>query len=130
MPFKPKPANKYRPSAGAKGDPHARLKDIAARTYRGHVYHSKMEAAHASQLDMLRTAKDPKERVTYWGRQVAMPYKVNGALIATSFIDFIVHYGDGRVEYHEVKGVRTEGWRIKEKLFRACYPDRVLKIIR
>lgn len=128
MPFKP--ANKYRPSAGAKGDPHAKLKDLANRTYRGHVYHSIRERHYASELDMLMKATDPKEKVTYWGRQIAMPLKVNGALITTLFVDFIVHYADGRVEYHEVKGYRTDGWRIKEKLFRAVYPDRTLKVIK
>jgi hypothetical protein len=55
---------------------------------------------------------------------------VNGKHIANYFCDFLVTFEDGREEWHEVKGFQTEVWRLKEKLFRAIYPDRILKVIR
>ena len=117
----------------AKGSKYRRyvgLNDIADRTYRGQLYHSIRERNHAALLDQLKTAKNPKERVQAWDRQVAMPMLVNGKLITTLFIDFRVIYADGRIQYEEVKGYRTETWRLKEKLFRALYPERTLVIIR
>src|SRR5690349_20298556 len=117
----------------AKGSKYRRyvgLNDIADRTHRGIIYHSIKEKNHAALLDQLKTAKDPKERVQAWERQCAMPMIVNGKLICTLFVDFRVIYADGRIQYEEVKGYKTETWRIKEKLFRALYPERTLKIIR
>ena len=117
----------------AKGSKYRRyvgLNDIADRTHRGIIYHSIKEKNHAALLDSLKTAKDPKERVTAWERQCAMPMLVNGKLICTLFVDFRVIYGDGRIEYHEVKGFRTRDFVIKEKLFRALYPERTLKVIK
>jgi len=78
---------------------------------------------------MMRAA-DPAERVVSWRGQVNVPLVVNGVKVCTYIPDFLVTFGDGREEYHEVKGFETREWRIKEKLFRALYPERVLKVIR
>lgn len=117
----------------AKGSKYRRyvgLNDIADRTYKGVLYHSIKERNYAATLENLKHAKDPKERVQAWERQVAMPMLVNGKLICTAFIDFRVIYADGRIEYHEIKGFRTQIWALKEKLFRALYPERILKVIK
>jgi hypothetical protein len=94
------------------------------------IYHSKKEANYAARLDMLKKAADPKERVAYWTRQIRVPLVVKSILIANWYIDFLVHFADGREEYHEVKGFETETYRLKRKLFGALYPNRVLKVIR
>lgn len=115
---------------GSKYRRYVGLNDIADRTYRGQLYHSIKEKNYAATLDQLKKAKGPKERVQAWERQVAMPMLVNGQLICTLFVDFCVTYADGRIQYEEVKGYRTETWRLKEKLFRALYPDKILRIVR
>jgi len=94
------------------------------------IYHSKKEANYAATLDMLKKAEDPKDRVVRWERQVRVPLIVKGKLIANWYIDFLVTYGDGRVQYEEVKGFATETYLLKRKLFEALYPERVLKVIR
>lgn len=117
----------------AKGSKYRRyvgLNDIADRTYKNVLYHSIKERDHAARLDQLKAAKDPKERVQSWDRQVCMPLDVNGKHIANLFVDFRVLYADGRIQYEEIKGCNTPVWKLKEKLFRALYPERTLKIIR
>lgn len=44
--------------------------------------------------------------------------------------DFKVTYKDGRVEIEDVKGVETEVFKIKRKLFEAAYPDLTLTVVR
>lgn len=94
--------------------------------YRGVKYDSKREAAHAAKLDLLIKAKEVKS----WERQVKIPLKVEGVLIANYFIDFKVYFVDGRIEYHEVKGIETQVYKLKIKLAKALYPDRVFVIIK
>jgi hypothetical protein len=94
------------------------------------VFHSKKERDYAARLDALKKAKDPLERVRSWERQVKVPLIVNGKLIANWYCDFLVTFADGHQEFHEVKGFATEVWRLKEKLFRALYPDSTLVVIR
>lgn len=65
-----------------------------------------------------------------WRAQVPVPLEVNGVRICSYVVDFVVWYSAERVEYHEIKGFETQIWKIKEKFFRALYPDRVLKVIR
>jgi hypothetical protein len=102
----------------------------AQRTeYKGRVYHSKAEADHARQLDLMKQA--PIEaRVDRWEPQIRVPLKVNGALVCHLVLDFLVYYSDGRKEYHEVKGVETPAWRLKYKLFQALYPGAKVRMIR
>ena len=94
------------------------------------VFDSKLEMRYSEQLDLLRHALHPRDRVESVRRQVAIPLEVNGCLICHYRADFEVMYGDGRIELHEVKGLDTPEWRLKEKLFRALFPALTLKVIR
>ena len=98
--------------------------------YGGRKYHSKLEAAHAARLDQLKSAADPKERVVAWQAQISVPLEVNGVHICNYVVDFLCEYADGRRTYVEVKGFETPEWKLKEKLFRALYPERDLKVVR
>jgi len=99
-------------------------------TYDGRIYHSRKEALYAALLDTLKRAANPADRVVEWTPQVKVPFIVNGKLVANYYCDFVVRFADGRTEWHEVKGFETDVWLIKRKLFEACYPERVLRIIR
>jgi hypothetical protein len=94
------------------------------------VYHSKLEARVAQQLDALRNAKNPAERVVNVSRQVSVPLVVNGTTVATWKIDFRVDYANGTTKFIEAKGFETADYRIKRNLFEALYPDETLEIVR
>lgn len=99
------------------------------RTYNGREYHSQKEARYAAELDLRCKAIGP-HRINRWLPQVPVKLEVNGKLVTTYIVDFLVEHMDGRWEYVEVKGFETPEWRIKEKLFRALFPDRQLTIVR
>ena len=87
--------------------------------YAGNVYHSKLEAGYAQELDLRIKAKDIKR----WERQVKLDLKVNGIHIANYYIDFIITHNDDSQEYVEVKGMETDLWRMKWKILEATFDD-------
>ena len=97
--------------------------------FMGRTYHSKKEAEYASLLELRRRSRGP-QRILSWEPQVPIRLEVNGKLVCTYIADFLIKFPDGHEELHETKGVETAVWRMKEKLFRALYPDRTLKVIR
>jgi hypothetical protein len=99
-------------------------------SYAGRTYDSILEARYAAQLDMLKRAANPAERVAEVKRQVNVRLYCAGKYICTHVVDFQVTFGDGRVEYHEVKGFEAPEWRIKRKLFEANFPDTRYVVIR
>ena len=115
---------------------HSKYKAVKTE-YKGRKYDSKREAAYAAELDMLKNARTGDKRVEEWTPQVRIPLIVRAdskpgkpVLVCHYVVDFAVTYGDGHMEYHEVKGFETEVWKLKEKLFRALYPDAVLKVVK
>jgi len=101
--------------------------------YGGHVYHSKLEAAYACELDLRKKAKDIKD----WERQVKLDLRVNGVHITNYYIDFIVTHNDESREYVEVKGMEMEVWKIKWAILEAVFdtdfrkhPDDKLMVIK
>lgn len=94
--------------------------------YNGYVYMSKKEAGYAQQLDQMMKAKDPKDRVVSFERQV--PYLLQESFIdkdgkkhreITYIADFVVKYEDGREEVQDIKGSKnftTDIYKIKKKI--------------
>lgn len=96
------------------------------QTYDGYSYDSKMEANYAYQLDMRKKAGE----IESWQRQHKISLDINGVHIANYFVDFVVYFKDGRKEFHEVKGVETDLWKMKWKITKALYPDFNLVLIK
>ena len=98
----------------------ARIKGYRSCTcHQGHLHDSRFEAGYCDDLHLLQRAgeiKGIKNQVTY-------DLKVNGRQICTHRVDFVVTNNAGIEEVHECKGFGTEVWRIKKKLFEACYPE-------
>lgn len=96
--------------------------------YAGRLYDSKKEAEYAKHLEYLKHAKKLEERVTKIEYQV--PYKIYGGktVCSTYFADFVVHYGDGRIEIVDVKGMKTPVYRLKKKLVEACYGLKIKEV--
>ena len=86
-------------------------------SYGGNVYHSKLEAAYAQELDLRVNAKDIKS----WDRQVKLDLKVNGVHITNYYMDFIVHHNDGSREFVEIKGMEMPLWKIKWSILEATF---------
>lgn len=99
--------------------------------FMGEIYDSKLEAKLAQQLELRKHAIGPdRDRVVDVKRQVSVPLEVNGQLICTYRCDFLVTFADGHEEWTEGKGLSTPEWRLKEKLFRALYPERRLVVVK
>lgn len=100
-------------------------------SYNGSWYQSTKEGRYARLLDTLKNASNPAERVVKWEKQVKVPLSAHGKHICNMYVDFHVWYASGREEYHEVKSpiTITPTYKLKEKLFRAEYPERVFVIV-
>jgi len=96
------------------------------QTYNGCSYDSKKEAEYAKKLDWMKKGN----LVMKWERQHKIEVRVEGVHICNYYIDFKVYFINGSVEYHEVKGYSTDVWRLKWKLAKACYPNRIFKLIK
>ncbi len=80
---------------------------------------SKFEAGKAWELEMLKKAGEIKD----FEEQKVLDLVVNGYVVCTYKIDFIIHHLDGVTEYCETKGYATDTWKLKWKLFEALYGD-------
>lgn len=84
------------------------------QTYNGYSYHSKKEAEYAADLDLRKKARDIKD----WRRQERIELYAYGVHICNYYIDFVIEHNDGTEEYVEVKGMETDLWRQKWKMFK------------
>lgn len=96
--------------------------------YGGQKFMSKKEAEYAMQLDWQRKATSPRDRVVEWVPQVPFQVILNGVKICKYIADFKVTYADGRVEIVDVKGVRTDVYRLKKKLVEAQYGIKIIEV--
>ena len=85
-----------------------------------YVYDSRFEGQYAQELALRKAAGE----ITKWERQVKISLEVNGYHICNYYIDFIVYYPDGTIEYVETKGVAFPTWKLKWKLFEALFSEK------
>lgn len=105
-------------------------------TFAGERYQSKREAAYAAELSMRQRGKDIKS----WERQVRIPLYVRragrlgleepGVKVCDYVVDFVITHFSGELEYVEVKGMETDLWKLKWKLFGALHPELKKTIIK
>lgn len=88
-----------------------------------HTYHSKYESGYAKMLHGLLK----KGKLSYVKEQVRYRLEVNGNHICTHLPDFEIGVvrpgGIVQTKVVEAKGLPTDVWKIKKKLFEALYPD-------
>jgi hypothetical protein len=92
--------------------------------YNGNKYDSKKEAEYAYRLDMLIKAKE----VISWERQIRLNLLVNDIKVCAYLVDFIVKYPDNKVEYVDVKGYKTDIYKLKKKLVKAVLDIDIVEI--
>lgn len=86
----------------------------------GITFDSKKEAEQYVQLTLLKRSG----RVLFFLRQVPFHLPEGIKYLA----DFVVFYSDGLVEVQDVKGVKTDVYKIKKKLVEANYPLTIKEI--
>lgn len=96
------------------------------RIYDGVLYHSKSEAKYAAILGFMLSQK----LIRQWWRQVRVPLIVNSVTVCTMVADFEVEHPDGSRELIEVKGLETDAYKLKRKLFEALYPHRKYTVVK
>lgn len=89
--------------------------------WQAHRHPSALEANYCNQLHALKNSGDIAE-ITY---QPKFELRVNGVLICNHFPDFLVQREASKAEYevHETKGMESDLWRIKKRLFEALFPE-------
>lgn len=93
-------------------------------------YDSRGERDYAQELELRKKAKDIKD----YEEQVRIPLRVNGDLITTYKIDFVIYHLDGTKEYIEYKGYLDYASNLRWKLFcavlKAEEPDAICTMIK
>lgn len=89
---------------------------------------SRAEAKRYGELKLLERARE----IGCLECQPRYPLKVNGKLIATYVADFFYFERgeEARAVVEDQKGFETPVFKLKEKLFRALYPQFDLRIVR
>lgn len=103
--------------------------------YNGYEFMSKKEADFARLLDNSKKARDPKDRVLSYKKQVPFKIVVNGHNICKYILDFEVLYADGHKEYIDVKAfdkrkskfLTTDTYRLKKKLLLATHGIEIIE---
>lgn len=90
-----------------------------------HTHDSKLEANYCNRLLAMLQAKEIKS----YDVQFRIGFIVNGVPVCDHIVDFLVIGLDGKRECHDTKGMKTDVWRIKYKLFKALYPTVEYKVI-
>lgn len=95
-------------------------------------FDSKREAEYYQELLLLKKAGEIKEIELQPKFTLLKSFKKDGKThrAITYIADFKVTYKDNRIEIIDVKGVETEVFKIKRKLFEHSYPQLSLKIVK
>jgi hypothetical protein len=97
-------------------------------SYGGRMFDSKKEANHAATLDLLKHAKDPAQQVAKVAYQVPIHCDIGGVHVCDYVADFVVTFGNGKTEVQDVKGVRTDVYKLKKKLVFALHGIEIKEI--
>ncbi len=90
-----------------------------------HTHDSKLEANYCNRLYAMRQ----KGEIIDYDVQVPYDLMVKDILICRHIVDFKLTYHNGEVEVHDTKGMKTDVFIIKHKLFKVLYPDIKYRVI-
>jgi hypothetical protein len=103
----------------------SKYKAITCKCGLGHIHDSNGEALYCAKLESLRRVK----LIDGFEIQKKFDLKVGDVKICSHIVDFLV-IKDGYPEVHEYKGFATDVWKLKHKLFEACFPGIPYKVIK
>lgn len=98
----------------------------------GHVFDSKKEAEYYQQLKLRKMAGEIKDFELQPEFVLQEGFKKNGKTYREIkyLADFKVIYPDGSIEIIDIKGMETQVFRLKHKLFEYKYPELELKVVK
>lgn len=98
----------------------------------GITFDSKKEAEYYSMLKILKQAGEIKDFGLQPRYELQPKFSKNGKTYRaiTYIADFVIVNLDGTTEVVDVKGVETQVFKIKKKMFEYQYPDLSLKIVK
>lgn len=101
-------------------------------TIDGIVFDSKKEAEYYCQLKLLKRAGEIRDFGLQPKYELQPTFKKNGTThrSITYVADFVITNNDGTTEIVDIKGVETQVFKIKQKLFEYMYPDLSLKVVK
>lgn len=94
-------------------------------TVDGIRFDSRAESVYYSNLKILKRAKQIKDFECQPVFVLVPPFRKNGKHFrGIKYVaDFKVTHLDGSIEIVDVKGFKTDGYRLKKQLFESLYPD-------
>lgn len=87
------------------------------------MHDSVLEANVCNQLHVMFPESEIQTQKTF-------KFYVNEQKITGHRVDFFVTHRDGVEEVYEAKGIETDVWKIKHRLFEALYPEIPYHVIR
>lgn len=98
----------------------------------GIKFDSKKEAEYYCQLKLLKQAGEIKDFGLQPRYELQPTFRKNGTThrSITYVADFIIDNNDGTTEIVDIKGMETQVFKIKKKMFEYKYPDLNLKIVK
>lgn len=98
----------------------------------GIKFDSKKEAEYYIQLKLLKKAGEIRDIGLQPKFELQPGFEKNGVKYQpiTYIADFVITNNDGTTEIVDVKGVKTQVFKIKKKLFEYMYPDLSLKVVK
>ena len=102
-----------------KRGPRIRVAPPSERSIDGILFDSKKEMQRYRDLVMLQKLG----QVLFFLRQV--PFRLPGGV--TYRVDFVIWWPDGRTTFEDVKGHKTEVYRLKKRLVEAHYPVKIIE---
>lgn len=101
-------------------------------TIDGRTFDSMAEAAYYQELKLRLKAGDIRGFGCQSKISLLPGFEKYGRKIrpVTYIADFIIEHKDGSIEYIDVKGMETEVFKLKRKMFDYFYPEETLTIVR
>ena len=101
-------------------------------TIDGITFDSKKEAEHYCMLKILKQAGEIKDFGLQPRYELQPSFEKNGEKYRaiTYIADFVIVNNDGTTEVVDIKGVETQVFKIKKKMFEYMYPDLSLKVVK
>ena len=98
----------------------------------GIKFDSKKEAEYYCQLKLLKQAGEIRDIGLQQKYTLQPGFEKNGIKYQpiTYIADFVITNNDGTTEVVDIKGVETQVFKIKKKLFEYMYPDLNLKVVK
>lgn len=98
----------------------------------GITFDSIKEAEYYQQLKLLKQAGEIKDFGLQPRFELQEGFDKNGKRYRpiTYYADFVVDNLDGTTDIIDIKGVETQVFKIKQKMFEYKYPDKNLKVIK